>query len=693
MSAQGSRTSLRFDVSTLVVVLGVLLVWVDGAAGAGSLSSANVSAPANPGGASCGFLTGQPGVAGVDVASNDRGDTIVSWTRNNGAGGQVVQAAFRPAGGSFGAPQSIGATFPCYFLGLLGPTPDVAIDRNGGGVIVFPAAGNGGRTVIRASLKSPSGSFAPPVDVSNDVQAANTDPHVAMNGAGIAVAVWTRSNGANTVVETSTRSPGGTFTGAQPLSTAGQNASSARVALNDAGATAVTWVRSNGTVNVAQTRVRPAGAGAYAAVQDLSAAGAAGQDASTPDVALDPSGRATVVWSRSDGTRTLVESRFLTPAGVIGAGVDQVSSLADNGTNPNLAVDAGNTAVVVFGACPTAGGSCAVNASARASNSSFASDQTISPPSDNSVQPRVVIDKAGVATAVLSPFTSNARILMTRRPPNGNFGGVVPISPETGTAFFPALAADDEGNVVTAWTYTSPTAPNPQVAQFSAFDAGAPRLSGVAVPGTGTVGQGVGMAAAATDRWTPVSLKWTFGDGGSASGGAVTHAFGSAGAFTVTVTATDAVGNASKATRSIVVNPAPPPPPPPPTPRITSPVRVTWGVSGKQIFLLRLQVSKVPKGSKAELRCSRRKSKKCPFKRVRSKKRRNGTITMFKEVKTSKVRGMRKRSFRAGQRLELRVTREGYIGKVVRYELKKSKIPSGKVLCLPIGTKKPRPRC
>src|SRR5829696_3267094 len=129
--------------SVLMVVLGALLVRVDGAAAAGSLPAADVSAPANPGGASCGFLTGQPGVAGVDVASNDRGDTIVSWTRNNGVGGQVVQAAFRPAGGSFGAPQDIGSTFPCYFLGLLGPTPDVAIDGNGGGVIVFPAAGTG----------------------------------------------------------------------------------------------------------------------------------------------------------------------------------------------------------------------------------------------------------------------------------------------------------------------------------------------------------------------------------------------------------------------------------------------------------------------------------------------------------------------------------------------------------------------
>ena len=51
------------------------------------------------------------------------------------------------------------------------------------------------------------------------------------------------------------------------------------------------------------------------------------------------------------------------------------------------------------------------------------------------------------------------------------------------------------------------------------------------------------MAAAASDRVSPVALAWSFGDGATATGGAVSHAFGSAGAFNVTVTATDAAGN------------------------------------------------------------------------------------------------------------------------------------------------------
>ena len=107
-----------------------------------------------------------------------------------------------------------------------------------------------------------------------------------------------------------------------------------------------------------------------------------------------------------------------------------------------------------------------------------------------------------------------------------------------------------------------------------ALDAAPPNLS-VSVPPGGTAGQAVSMAAAAADRLTPASIHWAFGDGGTASGGAVSHAFGSAGAFTVTVTATDGVGNATAR------HPARSSSPPAPKKRITSRVRVTWGVSGR----------------------------------------------------------------------------------------------------------------
>jgi hypothetical protein len=219
------------------------------------------------------------------------------------------------------------------------------------------------------------------------------------------------------------------------------------------------------------------------------------------------------------------------------------------------------------------------------------------------------------------------------------------------------------------------------------FDAAPPALSAVSIPPGGSIGAGIGMAAAATDRWTPVSFAWNFGDGGTGLGPAVTHAFGTAGAFNVTVTAGDGVGNASSATGPVLIAAGPPPK----KKRVTSKVKISWGVTPTRTYLIKLKVRKVPKGGKARVTC--KPKKKCPFKKVSSKKRRKRTITLFKSVKTSKVSSMKKRTFRPGARVQLRITAPGYIGKVVKYKLKRDKVPVGRELCLPVGKKKPRARC
>jgi hypothetical protein len=672
----------------LMTVTALGLVAAGTAQAAAPLPPANVSATAADGSAQCDLAFGQPGIGGVDIAANARGDTIVSWTRNAGGGTQLVQAAFRPAGGSFGPPQDIGLTDPCYFFLFGGATPDVALDAQGGAVIVFPAITDSGDGAVRAAIKPPGGAFAGPVDLATGVPTLDDVPRVAMNAAGTAVAVWSRRSGANTIIQSSTRPPGGAFGSAINLSAGGADAKTPRVAVNDAGAAAVAWVRDDGTVDRAQARVRPAGQAAFATAQDLSATGTSGQDASNPDVAIDPSGVVTVAWSRVLPGGTRAQSRFLNAAGAIAAGIDDVSDAGDDSVAPNLAVDASGAAVVVFRACPTAGGDCAVKAAARPSGGSFGAVETISPRTDQNVFPKVVIDPAGTATAAFTPFTEQTQTFLTRRPPGGSFGAVQAVSPSDGSSLLPAVATDDQGNALVGWAFRSSAAGNPWAAQVSAFDAAAPTLD-VAVPSTGTAGQAIGMTASASDRWSPVGLSWSLGDGATASGGAVSHAFGSAGAFDVTATATDAAGNASSATRSILVTPAPP------AARkvIRSKVRVTWGVKGRRIFLLRLQVTRVPKGGKVELRCSRRKSQKCPFKRKSSKQRRNGAITLFNGIKASKAVGKKQRTFRAGQRLQVRVTAKGFVGKAVRYDLKKGKIPNGRDFCIPAGGKKLRTRC
>ncbi|WCB91974.1 hypothetical protein DSM104299_00655 [Baekduia alba] len=97
---------------------------------------------------------------------------------------------------------------------------------------------------------------------------------------------------------------------------------------------------------------------------------------------------------------------------------------------------------------------------------------------------------------------------------------------------------------------------------FSVLDVTGPELRAVNVPGSATAGTAVGGFSVATfDTFSAVGTPhWDFGDGAGADGGSVSHTYNNAGTYTIKVTATDAVGNATSATRSIAVGAAVTPP-------------------------------------------------------------------------------------------------------------------------------------
>jgi PKD repeat protein len=94
----------------------------------------------------------------------------------------------------------------------------------------------------------------------------------------------------------------------------------------------------------------------------------------------------------------------------------------------------------------------------------------------------------------------------------------------------------------------------PTSVQVAALDAAGPAVTAFTAPSTGTAGQAVGFGAAATDVWSAVtSYAWSFGDGGTAAGPNVSHTFAQPGSYPVTLTVTDAVGNATSRTATTTV--------------------------------------------------------------------------------------------------------------------------------------------
>jgi hypothetical protein len=68
---------------------------------------------------------------------------------------------------------------------------------------------------------------------------------------------------------------------------------------------------------------------------------------------------------------------------------------------------------------------------------------------------------------------------------------------------------------------------------------------------------------------------------------------------------------------------------------------------------------------------------------------RNGSIMLYRLLPLGLANKRRSRRFHAGQLVEVRVTAPGYIGRVVRYRLKKGREPVGRALCLVPGAEQP----
>ena len=369
----------------------------------------------------------------------------------------IVQAAVRPAGGTFSAPADVSAP-----AGLR-PMPRVAIDAAGNATVAWTQSDAAGMTV-QAATRPGDGTFSAPVNLSTTGPTSYASQRIATNAAGETVAVWSGSDDANTIVEAATRPTGGVFSAPLDLSATGRDADSAQAAIDAAGNAVVVWTRFDGTSRVVQFAHRPAG-GAFSAALGVSPAGA---EARTPQVHVNAAGDAVVAWQRSDGTNTIIQATI------------------------------------------------------RRAGATFAPATNLSLTGRDAVEPQVGIDADGDAIAV--------------------------------------------------WQRSNGTN---TIVQAAGYDGAGPQLRGLSIPAAVTAGTSATFSLSPLDVWSAItSTQWSFEDGASPTGASVSHVFTTPGEHTVTVTATDALGNANIARRTVTVTPPPKDPattPAPPAPPVSPP--------------------------------------------------------------------------------------------------------------------------
>jgi hypothetical protein len=482
------------------------------------------------------------------VAADGRGDDVAVWRRFDlKAGHYVIEAAGRPAGGAWQTPAVISSSSEAPSL------PQVALDSGGDAVAVW--LGHGSEYSIQAAARAGvSGAWSVPQELKGLGATPVTEPRpdLAMNSHGDAVAAWEVNAGVHAVLEASVWT-GGAWGSAETISTEAVDLHPAEVGIDAAGDATAAWEQEAEGFIRATVSTRPAG-GKWQAPLALSETGGQGNE---PRLAENPGGEAVVIWERLEGEEFVEAAGRAGVSGPWSKPVKLSRKEASKGEpgGQQVALDGHGDAVAVWSRFE--GTEDIVEAAAgRAATASWGAPKTISGKGRNvEEEPEVAVDESGDAVAVWPQWNGASEVIqgVAGSAVSGGWGTPAQVSANGEDADQAGVAIDAQGDAAAVWLRFDETS-KVILAESAGYDAAGPVLNGLSVPAFGTVGQPLSFSVTPFDAWSALgATTWSFGDGASASGSGVTHAYTTPGTYTVTVTSLDALGNASSAQAAVSI--------------------------------------------------------------------------------------------------------------------------------------------
>lgn len=332
--------------------------------------------------------------------------------------------------------------------------PQVAVDTNGNAVAVWQRF-DGANTIIQsATLSFRAAAWSTVTDLSAVGQDA-ADPQVAVDASGNAVAVWSRNDGANTIIQSRSKPlnmPWSIVT--DDISAVGENASLPQVVLDPVGNAIAVWQRFNGlipNVTAIEAATKPFNM-AWTGAATLSTAG---QNAIDPQIAIDPIGNAIAVWSRFDGTHSIIQSayyEFLNSTWQLQA---DLSAPGQDAAFPQVGISASSVSTATW---QRSNGTNVIIQSATLLAPPFhfiwSTPVDVSPLGFNSSVSQIAVDLDGNAVAVWATFNGPMSTIQSSTLP---FSGVwttpVVLSNSQFSANLPQVGVDGAGNAVSIWEY------------------------------------------------------------------------------------------------------------------------------------------------------------------------------------------------------------------------------------------------
>lgn len=277
----------------------------------------------------------------LQTAVDPLGNETAVWVRRVGRS-WVVQSATRPVGGSWSAPANLSAAGAGSAVVVAGPEGNVT-------AVWLLEREEGRRSVVQSATRSAGGSWSAPAGLSPPRKAARS-PQIALDPQGGATAVWEEEySGA---IESSSRSVGESWSAPVTLTAPGVRANWPQVAVDSQGNATAIWAdrasddrRPRIQIHRVQTAIRPLG-GTWSAPVNISEVGR--RLVQDPQIAVSPQGEATAIWQRSDGENLVVQGATRPVGGVWSRPVALTTGRGRGGQNQQLVVDSQGNATAIW---------------------------------------------------------------------------------------------------------------------------------------------------------------------------------------------------------------------------------------------------------------------------------------------------------------------------------------------------------
>lgn len=327
------------------------------------------------------------------------------------------------------------------------------------------------------SFTTGDGAWAGAGLIENNNDGGADKPRIAVNASGAAVAVWEQNSGSRKDIWANRYLPASGWAGAELIET--NNAGSAvnpEVAIDASGNALVVWAQWDGSLfNIWASRYQPGSGWGDAAVVETGAG-----DAQTPQIAMNASGAAMVVWQQADGGRTSIWARRYAGGSWSGDALLIETDNAGDGVKPQVAIDASGNAIAVWqhSDTVTVPGPSDPPPPPPINNiwtnryvaGSWGSATALESGDKEAAEPQVAFDTNGNAMAVWQQSDGTRHNIWARRYVAGSGWGVAGLieADDAGDAQLPQLAFDASGNAMAVWQQFDGSANNIWVNRYQA---------------------------------------------------------------------------------------------------------------------------------------------------------------------------------------------------------------------------------